>query len=278
MIKGAVISLAFLIASATVWLVVASLRWTLQSRSRVAQLELGHVSSVPMQFSQSQLRDLPPPVARYFTFAIPKGALIIHRAHIVHAGEFSVRAGNWAPFRSEQYVRVRRPAFVWDARIRMNLGATNRVRDSYVDGIGSMQASIMGAFPLANVRGTPEIASSALARYLAECAWYPTALLPSSGVRWETIDDSTARATVVDGNNSVSVDFHFAADGSIAGISGERYRDVNGRGVLTHWQGSFREYRDVNGFKIPMAGEVTWVVDGGPLPYWRARIERISYH
>ena len=31
-------------------------------------------------------------------------------------------------------------------------------------------------------------------------AWYPTALLPRQGVRWEAVDDRSARATLEEGD------------------------------------------------------------------------------
>jgi hypothetical protein len=46
---------------------------------------------------------------------------------------------------------------------------------------------------LVNLRGTPEIAQGELMRFLAEAAWYPTALLPSQGVQWKAIDDFSAK-------------------------------------------------------------------------------------
>jgi hypothetical protein len=43
------------------------------------------------------------------------------------------------------------------------------------------------------MRGTGEIAEGQLMGFFAEAAWYPTALLPGQGVRWEAVDDSSAR-------------------------------------------------------------------------------------
>jgi hypothetical protein len=130
-------------------------------------------------------------------------------------------------------------------------------------------------------------------RYLAEAAWYPTALLPGSGVEWEAIDDSTARASLSDGNTSVTLDFHFDAEGLIASVrSPARHKDA--RTVLP-WQGWFRGYALRRGMRIPLEAEVEWVIPDGPmpagpavplpaaslpavpLPYWRGRITDIAY-
>src|SRR5690606_14605749 len=112
---------------------------------------------------------------------------------------------------------------------------------------------------------------------LAESAWLPTALLPREGVVWETVDDSTARLTLTDSGIRVSLDVHFAPSGEIVRVEAERYRDVDGVGVPTPFVGHFRDYAEVGGMRIPLEGEVEWILPEGRLSYWRGRIERIEY-
>ena len=64
---------------------------------------------------------------------------------------------------------------------------------------GILKASLFGLVPLVDERDEEEMARGELMRFLAEAAWYPTALLPSQGVQWEGIDDSSAKATLRDG-------------------------------------------------------------------------------
>ena len=105
-----------------------------------------------------------------------------------------------------------------------------------------------------------------------------TALLPSQGVRWEAMDDSTARATLTDGAVTVSLDYRFNPEGLIdTARAATRYRAVNGALEATPWQGRFWAYAVRNGIRIPLEGEVAWQLPTGPLPYWRGRITEISY-
>ena len=46
-----------------------------------------------------------------------------------------------------------------------------------------LHAAMLGLFTVAKVQGDGEIARSERMRYFAEMVWYPTALLPSQGVR-----------------------------------------------------------------------------------------------
>lgn len=227
--------------------------------------------------NMDRLTGLPAPVRRYFEFALTPGQPLVEAARLEHAGEFAASPGRWSPFNSTEQFTTQPPGFVWDARIRMWPLVTVRVRDSYSRGEGAMLVNLAGLIPLVARRGTPELASGALMRYLAEAAWLPTALLPASGVKWEALDERSSRATLVDSGVRVSLDFHFSAQGGITRVAGERFRDVNGRGVLTRWEGEFSDYRRVEGMMIPHAGEVAWMLPEGRMPYWRGRIVKAQY-
>lgn len=230
------------------------------------------------RFSLTQLDGLPAPVARYFAFALTPGAPLARRATVRHEGEFAITPDAWHPFASVEHFAAGPPGFVWDARIRVAPLVTVRVRDSYLDGEGAMIARAAAIVPIANERGTQAMAEASLQRYLAEAPWLPTALLPSAGVAWMALDDSTARATLTDRGVTVSVDFHFGAGGEIVRTSAVRNRDVGGTSVPTLWVGAHHDYRRVHGMMVPREGEVGWVLpDRSWLPYWRGRIVDVEY-
>lgn len=184
---------------------------------------------------------------RYFEFALTPGQPLVRRARLRQAGEFAVRPGQWMPFTAVEHFAVQPPGFVWDDSIRMAPLLSVRVRDSYLRGEGSVHGKFAALVPAVDQGGTPEMAASALVRYLAEAAWLPSALLPSAGVRWQPAHD---RAT------TVSLDVHFGARGEIVRVSTDRHRDINGSPVLTPWVGHFRDYARIDGMMVPMAGEV----------------------
>jgi len=266
-------------ASAVAAAAVGAILWNRETERVVGRLTAPPTpdGAPPARYSREQLEGLPAPVARYFEFALTPGQSLVRRAHFRQAGDFSTRPGVWSPFTSEQHFSVHPPGFVWDATIRMAPLVPVRVRDSYLAGEGVMYGRAAAVVTVANQRGTPEMASGALMRYLAEAVWLPTALLPCEGVSWGAIDDSTARATLADGSTTVSADLHFGASGEVVRISAIRYRDVNGRPILTPWEVHLRDYARVHGMMIPRAGEVAWLLPEGPLPYWRGRMVEARY-
>lgn len=259
-------------------LAVSARRWDRATARAVARLGEEPSEAVgPATFTVDQLDGLPAPVARYFRFALTPGQSLVRRAVVRSVGEFALKPGAWAPFTSVQHVRVGPPGFVWDARIRMVPGPAVRVRDGYAGGEGSMTAAYAGLVTIVDEQGTPEMASASLLRFLAEAPWVPTALLPASDVAWDAVDDSTARATLADGATRVSMDVHFGPQGEIARIVAERYRDVDGVAVLTPWEGQFRDYERQGGMRIPMTGEVAWILPEGRHDYYRGRITDVEY-
>jgi hypothetical protein len=281
--RRAVLGVAATTAATAAALAVAARRWDGATAHAVAGLHAGADGGDPsVAYDPARLVDAPAPVRRYFAFALPPGQRPVRRARVQHAGEFALRPGAWKPFTSVQDFTADPPGFVWDARLPMAGAPVGnrlavRVRDGYAAGVGSMRAAIAALVPVARQEGTPEIAASALWRYLAEAVWFPTALLPSERLTWTPVDDSTARATLRDRGATAVADFHFGSRGEVARVTGSRYRAVGAGQVLTPTEGWHRAYARVGGMMIPTEGEVAWLLPEGPHAYWRARVVRATY-
>jgi hypothetical protein len=149
---------------------------------------------------------------------------------------------------------------------------------AYIAGEGILHATLFGLVSLVNLRGTPEIAQGELMRFLAEAAWYPTALLPSQGVQWKAIDDFSAKATLKDGETALTLLFRFNENGLMESVRAEaRGRTVEGAVIPTPWEGQWSNYELHDGICIPTEGEVAWLLPEGPKPYWRGRITSLRY-
>ena len=254
--------------------------WQTRMRQLRTRMDAGREVIEPCLFDTREIENLPQPVQRYFHASLQEGQPVIAAAQLSHQGSFNMSesAPKWNPFTSTQRVITRRPAFEWDGRIRLAPGLAVLVRDSYFDGKGTLHAKLLGLFTVADLRDTPEVAQGELLRFLAEAVWYPTALLPSQGIRWEEIDDESARAFIEDQSNPVSLEFRFGTDGLVREVYAEaRYRAVDGELVATPWKGTFSSYEIRHGMQIPMEGEVSWLLSDGPLPYWRGHLTKISY-
>ena len=276
--------LGLLVATLTVLVVglmaYGSWRWNERSTALLARLEAARVPHAVTRYDARELEGLPAPVQRYFRAALTDGQAVITAVSIRHAGTFnmSATAEHWKPFTSQQRVITQRPGFDWDARVMMFPGLPVHVHDAYVAGAGLLHGAVLGLVTVVNMADTPELARGELMRFFAEAAWYPTALLPSQSVRWEALDDSSAHATLTDGELTLKLLFRFNAEGLIDTVRAEaRGRLVDGKTINAPWQGRYWGYAVREGMRVPQQGEVAWLLPEGENPYWRGRTVSSSY-
>lgn len=244
------------------------------------RLEAARHPIEPEVFDGRELEGVPAPVQRYFRTVLEDGQPIVAAVTLSHTGTFNMdeTGERWKPFTSTQAVVTRRPGFDWDGRIAMMPGLRVYVHDAYVAGEGILHAAMLGLVSMVDLRGGDELAKGELMRFVAEAAWYPTALLPSQGVLWDAVDDHSARATLKDGDVTVTLLFHFNEEGLIDTVRAEaRGRTVGGTVVPTPWHGRFWNYAIQSGIRVPLDGEVSWLLPERAKPYWRGRITQLSY-
>ena len=171
-----------------------------------------------------------------------------------------------------------RPGFLWDAQVSMLLGVAVRVVDATIAGEGLLRAAVLGLFTVTGLHGGGEIARGELMRFFAETAWYPTALLPSQGVRWEAVDDRSANAMIVDGPRTLTLLFSFNDSGLIPSARAEARGAMVGKEmVMVPWEGSWSNYKVRDGMMVPFTGEAAWLRPQGRRPYFRGGITSLTY-
>src|SRR6185503_19071926 len=116
---------------------------------------------------------------------------------------------------------------------------------------GRMLGRLGGVINVVNAGGTPEMAQSAPRALAGRGRLVSNRFLAGRRNGWHAVDDGTARATVTDGPVSVSGDFRFAASGQLRGMSAMRCRNVNGRGVLTPFEGYQGGFERREGVMVP---------------------------
>ncbi len=190
----------------------------------------------------------------------------------------SATGARWKPFSATQHATTARPGFVWDARLALLPGMLVRVVDAYIAGEGLLRPAFLGLFGLGTLAGRGEIARSELLRYFAESLWFPTALLPSQGVVWQAVDDSSATATLADGPLSVTMRVHFDADGLISAIRVDgRAAKVGDATVMMPWEGPMSAYQTRDGMHVPIRGKALYVAGLGERPYFKGTITGVTF-
>lgn len=251
-------------------------------RARVAVEVRALFSSTAASVGPDELRarweGLPDPIRRYLRYAIPEGALALRTVRLKHDGFLRIKPGErWHPVEGEQYFTVAEPGFVWHASARLAPFLWIEARDRLLSGRGNMLVKLVSTFTIADAGGA-EIDQGASLRWLAENAWFPYAFVGDS-IEWTPIDARSARVTLRHDGLPASAVLDVDDEGKLAGLRGDRYRDVGGgRAVLTPWGGRYSDYREFNGFRVPSSVEVFWLLEDGEFTYARFRVTALEYN
>jgi hypothetical protein len=261
-------------------LYAGKLYWEYKTRERISLIKSNCISSALKRYNSADIADLPCPVKKYFIAVLKDGQPMISCVKVSQNGSMNIDSTgeNWKPFTASQYVTTMRPSFDWNAKFAVVPGLHLYVHDSYIAGEGMLKVSLSGLVSLASLHDTPEMARGELMRYMAECSWYPTTLLPREGLRWEAVDDRSARLIIKNGITMVSILVRFNAKNLIESIyASDRGRTVGDKIIQTPWEVRFRNYTMQSGMLVPLDGEVSWILTDGLKTYWRGHITKIDY-
>jgi hypothetical protein len=183
---------------------------------------------------------------------------------------------SWMKVEAEQYFRLDKPGFVWKARVKMAPLVYFIGRDKYYEGKGQMLIKVLSLFNVVNSSGR-EIDQGSMLRFLAESVWFPTAAL-SDYIKWEDIDEHSARANMSYGGTTASGVFTFNDQGEPVKFSAKRYREAAGKYELTGWVGNMKQFGEFNGVRTPNKGEVIWKLTSGDFDWFHWEITEVVYN
>lgn len=276
-------SLAFILVAIAALLVFAGAwRWFDVHAERTLWDQL--VATQPSQashFDESMVEALPEPARRYFCYSIRTGTPLVTVAEIVMQGEFSLgdkEAPNYMPMTATQVLAAPH-GFIWKVRAGtwLPIGGS----DAAGNGTSWSRFWLAGILPVARAGGDPDHARAAFGRYVAEAVfWTPAALLPRAGVRWEPVDDSTARVIVSHGELQQAVDLTTGASGQAEKVVFQRWSNANAEETyrLQPFGGFLSEYKEFDGFRLPTRIEAgNFFGTDDYFPFFRATVSAVSF-
>jgi len=208
---------------------------------------------------------LPNPIRDYFKNVLKEGQSYISYVELEHSGKFKI-GPFWLPITGKEYFTCAKPNFYWEGKVPLF-----KAVDYYLNGKGTLIVKLFSKFILFEEKGE-KMNSAEILRWLAESPWYPTALLPKENLKWEKINDDSAKVTLIDKNIKVEGVFYFNK-GKIVKFKAKRYKDNK----LREWIGTYRNYKEINGYKIPTRVEVKWRIDREDFKYADFKIENIKF-
>ena len=228
--------------------------------------------------TKEALFDLPEIVQKWLVNSGVLGKQFTSNMHLVQDLQLKMKPEQteWYIGKAEQYTTVNPPAFNWSITTQMNSLFKVTGRDKFENGNGEMLIKLFSLITVANAKNHEKIDQAALQRYLAEIVWFPSASL-SSYIKWEAIDDYSAKATMEFNGTIGSGEFHFDEKGNFKKFVAMRYQDSNAI-KPTEWTVIATKTEERNGIKIPVECEASWKLKNGKWTWLKLKITDIQYN
>ncbi len=222
--------------------------------------------------------NLPSIIQKWLTNSGIIGKQLVSNVHLVQELQLKMKPeqASWNNGTAEQYFTIYPPAFNWNINTEMNSILSVVGRDKFEDGKGEMIIKFLSLIPVANAKNDEKVNQATLQRYLAEIVWFPSASL-SQYIKWETIDDYSARATMEYKGTKGSGEFHFDKDGNFEKFVAMRYQDSDAI-KPTEWTVTATKTEEWNGIKIPVECEASWKLESGKWTWLKLKITDIQYN
>lgn len=228
-------------------------------------------------FTKKDIKDLPSPVQRYFEYCgylgTPKMSLM--RAEFRNV-DFKMSPSKTIKIDYTQYNFVKEPerfAFI-DSSL---YGIPFEGFDSYKNGVGSMKGTLAKAVTLFDQRGDT-MDKACLVTILAECLVVPNVALQDY-IKWESIDDTHAKATITYYGISASGIFTFDKNGLMLSFktSDRVATSMDGKTREAEWSAIISDYQLVNGIRQPRVLQSIWHYPEGDFVYFNQNRSSVKF-
>jgi hypothetical protein len=246
-------------------------------RERITQFENSQLKNRNI-VTEKSLLDLPAIVQKWLSNSGIIGKKLISNVYLTQKLQLKLKPeqATWNKGTAEQYFTIQPPAFNWNINTKANSIFSVTGRDKFEDGKGEMAIKLLSIIPVANAENDEKVNQATLQRYLAEIIWFPSASL-SEYIKWETIDDNSARATMEYRRTKGSGVFHFDIDGNFEKFVAMRYQNSSDA-EPTEWTVAAIKIEERNGIKIPIECEASWELESNKWTWLKLKITDIQYN
>jgi len=201
--------------------------------------------------------NLPAPVRRYLQVALGDQAPRLES--VVFWGRARANFGIWMPLRYQLYHRVGYD-FRRDMQVTWFGLPVLKAIDQYVNGKG-----MTGLVGRADTGARVDQGSNMI--LFAEAPLYPSLCVTDPRIRWEVIDETSARLLFPFGEEEDSLTVYFDPQTNlITKMTALRYRGTEPEKLP--WRVDFLRWQTVDGMTIPSQVSITWEDQGRPWSVW----------
>ncbi len=212
--------------------------------------------------------DLPAPVARYYETIVGNRIPVIESAVISGRGKLRVFGLRFpARFR---FTHIAGQGYRHYIEATIFGYPVMKVNEWYLDGKARME------LPVGVIENEPKVDMAANLGLWAESVWLPSIFITDPRVRWEAIDDTTARLVVPFGDEEDTFTVMFDPEtGLMRTMEAMRYKEATDEAKIP-WRNEPLGWQIFHGVMIPSPAATTWLDEGTPWAVWT--IEDVVYN
>lgn len=241
--------------------------------------KLYHAASSYKGRSLVKVEALPIPIQRHFTVAIGPNRTLPIMVETNVAGMLSLPGFSRAmPAAGREILLANPAAMLWDINITFNPLVTARVTDRYIEDRGSIHTNFFSVFNYIDEYDVPELNKTQAIRWLGLGVMLPSIFL-NPAIKWQELDDQTARASLMINDQVISQDFFINDDGLItAAKSEDRYerygKEYKRTGSIMHRYA----YEYIDGIAVPKEFTIVRIEpDGSETEFWVGKYSDIEF-
>ncbi len=235
-------------------------------------------SSMPV-LTTHDMAHLPVPVQRYLHYAGAPGKPRVHNFRAQFSGSMKLkRQGKWMDILADQYNFYDEPARLFYIRSSL-FGIPVEGLHRYVGNSATMQIKLASLLRVVNASGEKMTRGETVTLFNDMCLMAPATLIDKK-IQWKTVDQFTVQVVFTNQGNTITATLSFREDGALIDlVSEDRYLSEDGKTYLSYpWSTPVKEYREVDGRKVPVSAEAIWHTPQGEYTYAKFFVRDIEYN
>ncbi|MCB9266949.1 MAG: hypothetical protein H6558_18115 [Lewinellaceae bacterium] len=225
--------------------------------------------------TEAGLQPLPAAVQRYLRYAGAVGKPKVKNMRVTFKGQMRGKGQDWFDFTAEQYNFYDDPTRLFFMKASVK-GLPANGYHAYKDKQAGMTVKALSLFPVVELHGEEMFQSETVTIFNDMCLMAPATLI-SDRIKWEPLDEMSARAVFTNQGISISATLYFNEQGQLIDfVSDDRY-DV---AEMKQYRFStpVSDYRNFGGYNIMSFGEAVWHYPDGEFVYGKFDLQRVEYN
>jgi len=229
--------------------------------------------------TETDIAHLPIPVRKYLAYTGAIGKSKPHNVRIEFDAKMTKKPGaSLMEATSEQYNFFGSPTRLFFMKASQYL-VPFRVLHAYMDQKATMVVRVASLFNVVDLAGKDLTAAETVTLLNDMCVFAPGNFVDKR-LSWKEIDSLSARVTFENGPYKVSAVLSFNEKGELVNFVSEDRSALQDDGSLrkARWSTPVRDYKEIDGRRIPTYGEAVWNYPEGDFTYGTFTLKKIEFN